>query len=40
MEQRQNRRSLLEGIIRMLQKCDFRLLKILYDLLRYVLGEE
>lgn len=40
MEQKHNRRSYIEGITRMLQQCDFRLLEILYVLLRYILGQE
>lgn len=40
MEIRYNRKAIEEGIIRLLGKCDFRLLKIIWELLKYVMGEE
>lgn len=40
MEMRYNRRALEEGIARLVRKSDFRLLEILYMLLRYIHGEE
>lgn len=40
MEIRYNRKALEEGIKRLVGKSDFRLLLLLYQLWRYILGEE
>lgn len=40
METRLNRRALIEGINRMLKDVPFRLLELMYLLLRYFNGEE
>ena len=40
MEIRYNRKAIEEGILRLVRKCDFRLLKIIWELLKYVMGEE
>ena len=40
METRLNRRALIEGINRMIKDAPFRLLEIMYMLLRYFTGED
>lgn len=40
MERRYNRKALEEGILRLSRKSDFRLLEILYLLLKYIHGED
>lgn len=40
MESRINRQAALEGCKRLLSLCDFRLLNILYQLLRYIMAED
>lgn len=40
MESRLNRRALIDGISRMLQDVPYRLLEILYALLKYLVDED